>query len=203
MKVTSVFLLLALPSCQSRSWILVRAWLTFCTAIHFKLSIVILCIYGCTQPSQCAWAAQSRWEGCWESPQHRRHPKQARETQLMPTLSWEHPSPLQWIHREHQTLSHRGIYLEPPINSDWMQIPVRKQAHWSIEWSLQGCKPISTEDVKWREGSWECWWLLFGSQNPSLPLKEVGIGSIQSTQDLTFPKIKVSPCVYILNQVWL
>lgn len=61
----------------------------------------------------------------------------------------------------------------------------------------------SRDDVKWREGSWEAWWLLFGSQNPSLPLKDVWIGSTQSTQDLTFPQINRSPYVYILNQVWL
>lgn len=37
---------------------------------------------------------------------------------------------------------------------------------------------------------------VFGSQNPSLPLKEVLTGS-QSTQDLPFPQIKGSPYEYI------
>lgn len=107
-------------------------WASWANSVHLWVHTAIpTCL------SSAEWVGRLAGRHPW----HRRHPKQARKTQLMPTLSWERPSPLQWIHCEHQTLSPRGTYLEPPTNSDSMQTLVWAQARWGNEWSSQGCKP--------------------------------------------------------------
>lgn len=116
-------------------------WLAFCTAICFKLGI--------TSQFGAAWANSGHlWmrtalTACWNSTGSGRLAGETAKAQEASQASqknaandlpwWEHSSPFPRIHREHHSQPQGYLYLEPTINSGWMQAPVWKQMHFRHE----------------------------------------------------------------------
>lgn len=91
---------------------------------------LILCIYGCTQPSPCAWAAQGGWGGLLGDIHNMADiPSWPEKHSWCLILSWEPPSPLQWFHHEHQ-LSVTGVSIWNPqqIQTGCKLLPENSQA---------------------------------------------------------------------------
>lgn len=94
---------------------------------------------------------------------------------------WEHSLLLQKVH----CLYLGCLYLEPMINSDWMQTDIPSAGVMSPVLRLQTKAVLMLSDKsEWAQGSWEHLLLL---------LKETWIGNTQTTLELPFPHREVSP----------